>query len=317
MDYLQIIENLPHQIKDAIKLAQGEKVEGEINNILITGMGGSGIPADIVKTLLRDTQIPVIANKEYTIPAFVNDKTLVFAISYSGNTEETLSAFKEAQKKRAKIVAICSGGKLKQIAGDSKVVTIPAGIPPRSAIAYLLFPMLVVLHNSKIIKLTKDEILKTIDSLHSPQLKKKAEELSAEILGKIPLIYASHLFEAVALRWKQAINENSKMLAFNNVFPELNHNEMLGFEKQCPGFHAIILRDENDSVKMQKRIELTKQIIKKSGTTVTEIVLKGESSLVKIMTAIFLGDLTSYHLGIKNNVDPAETRLIEEFKKRL
>lgn len=317
MDYLQIIENQPHQIKDAIKLAQGEKVEGEINNILITGMGGSGIPANIVKTLLRDTKIPVIANKEYTIPAFVNDKTLVFAISYSGNTEETLSAFKEAQKKRAKIVAICSGGKLKQIAGDSKVITIPAGIPPRSAIAYLLFPMLVVLHNSKIIKLTKDEILKTIDSLHSPQLKKKAEELSAEIFGKIPLIYASPLFEAVALRWKQAINENSKMLAFSNVFPELNHNEMLGFEKQCPRFHAIILRDENDSVRMQKRIELTKQIIKKSGTTVTEIVLKGESSLVKIMTAIFLGDLTSYHLGIKNNVDPAETRLIEEFKKRL
>ena len=106
MDYLQLIEDLPHQIRDAIKLAQSEKVEGEITNILITGMGGSGIAANIVQTLLRETKIPVFVNKDYSIPAFVNDKTLVFVSSYSGNTEETLSAFKEAQKKRAKIICV-------------------------------------------------------------------------------------------------------------------------------------------------------------------------------------------------------------------
>ncbi len=317
MDYLQLIEDLPHQIRDAIKLAQGEKVEGEITNILITGMGGSGIGANIVQTLLRETKIPVFVNKEYTIPAFVNDKTLVFVSSYSGNTEETLSAFKEANKKRAKIVCVTSGGKLKQIATDAKIITIPQGMPPRSALAYLLFPILVVLHNSKIIKLSRDEILKIIDSLHNQDLRKKSEELSQQLFGKIPLIYASPQFESAALRWKQAINENSKQHAFWNVFSELNHNEMMAYNTQKTGFHAVILRDESDGVRMQKRIELTKEIIKKQGTPITEIMLKGESLLVKIITAIFLGDLTSYHLGIKNNIDPAETNMIEEFKKKL
>lgn len=317
MDYLQIIEDLPHQIRDAIKLAQGEKIDGEINNILITGMGGSGIAANIVQTLLRETKIPVFVNKDYLIPAFVNEKTLVFVSSYSGNTEETLNAFKEAQKKRAKIICVTSGGKLKQIAGDSKVIIIPQGMPPRSALAYLLFPILVVLHNLKIIKLSRDEVLKIIDSLHSTDLRKKAEELSEQLHGKTPLIYASPQFGAVALRWKQAINENSKQHAFWNVLSELNHNEMMAYNLPNKEFHAIILRDEKDSIRIQKRIELTKEIIKKQGTPVLEIMLKGESLLVKIITAIFLGDLTSYHLGIKNGIDPADTTMIEEFKKKM
>ena len=317
MDYLQLIEDLPHQIRDAIKLAQGEKVEGEIQNILITGLGGSGIAANIVETLLRETKMPVFVNKDSTIPAFVNDKTLVFVSSYSGNTEETLNAFKEVQKKRAKIICITSGGKLKQIAGDSKVIMIPQGMPTRSAIAYLLFPALVVLHNLKIIKLSRDEILKIIDSLHAQELRKKAEEISVQLHGKIPLIYSSPQFGAVALRWKQAINENSKQHAFWNTFSELNHNEMMAYNTQNKQFNVVILRDEKDNLRMQKRIELTKEIIKKQGTPVTEIMLKGDSLLVKIITVIFLGDLTSYHLGIKNGVDPSETIMIEEFKKKL
>ncbi|MBI4141629.1 bifunctional phosphoglucose/phosphomannose isomerase [Candidatus Woesearchaeota archaeon] len=317
MEYIKVIEDLPHQIREAIKLAQGIKVEEEVDNILVTGMGGSGIPANLIKTVMHEEKIPVFVNKDYTIPAFVNNKTLVIAISYSGNTEETLSAYKEAAKKRAKIVCICSGGKLKQIATDAKVIIVPEGIPPRSAIAYLLFPVLVVLHNSKLLKLNREVLIKTIDALHAPQLKQKAQDLAESLFGKIPLIYASPTFEAVALRWKQAINENSKQHAFWNVVPEMNHNEMMAYTRRQEGFHVILLRDENDNARIQKRIELLKEIIKKQGTTITEIVLKGDSLLVKIMTAIYLGDLTSYHLGMKNGADPAETKLIEEFKKRL
>lgn len=317
MDYLRVIEDLPHQIHDAVKLAQGVKVDGEISSILITGMGGSGIPANIVQTLLRESKVPVVVNKDYAIPAFVNDKTLVFVVSYSGNTEETLSAFKEALKKRAKIVIICSGGKLNQLGSEVAKVLIPEGLPPRSAVGYLLFPILVVLHNSKIIKLSKDEILKAIDSLHAPELRKKAGELAEQLHAKIPLVYGSPLFEPVALRWKQAINENSKQHAFWNVFPELNHNEMMAYNRKSDGFHVVILRDEKDNVRVQKRIELTKEIVKAQGTSVTEILLKGDSLLVKMVTAIFLGDLMSYQLGIKNGVDPAETKMIEEFKKKM
>ncbi|MBI4140698.1 bifunctional phosphoglucose/phosphomannose isomerase, partial [Candidatus Woesearchaeota archaeon] len=311
MDYLHIIEDMPHQIRDAIKLAQGTKVEGEIDNILVTGMGGSGIPADILRTVMRDTKTPVFVNKDYSLPNFVNDKTLLFAISYSGNTEETLAAYKEATKKRAKIVCICSGGKLKQTATEAKLIIVPEGMPPRSAIAYLLFPALIVLHNSKLLKLNRETLIKTIDALHAPELKQKAQDLAEQLFGKIPLIYASPAFEAIALRWKQAINENSKQHAFWNVFPEMNHNEMMAYTRPQQGFHAILLRDENDSPRLQKRISLTKEIIKKQGTTTTEIMLKGESLLVKMMTAIFLGDLTSYYLGIKNKVNPEETKLIE------
>ena len=135
MTYINIIEDMPHQIREAIKLAQGIKVEGEIDNILVTGMGGSGIPADLIKTIMHEGKTPVIVNKDYSIPAFTNNKTLVFVISYSGNTEETLAAYKEAAKRRAKIVCICSGGKLKQIATDAKLIIVPEGMPPRSAIA--------------------------------------------------------------------------------------------------------------------------------------------------------------------------------------
>lgn len=317
MNYLHIIEDTSHQIREAIKLAQGIKVDGEIDNILVTGMGGSGIPANLLKTIMSETKIPVFVNKDYSLPNFVNNKTLVFAISYSGNTEETLAAYKEATKKKAKIVCICSGGKLKQIATDAQTIIIPEGMPPRSAVAYLFFPALVVLHNSKLLKLNREVLLKTIDALHAPELKRKAQDLAEQLFGKIPLIYASPAFEAVALRWKQAINENSKQHAFWNVFPELNHNEMMAYTRKQEGFHAVLLRDENDDARVQKRIELTKEIIKKQGTTVTEIMLKGESLLVKMMTAIFLGDLMSYNLGVKNKADPAETKLIEEFKKRL
>ena len=119
------------------------------------------------------------------------------------------------------------------------------------------------------------------------------------------------------LRWKQAINENSKQHAFWNVFPELNHNELMAYNSNSSAFHVVLLRDEKDSVRIQKRIDLTKAIVKKAGASVTEVVLKGESLLVKIMTAIFMGDLVSYHLGVKNNFDPAETGMIEDFKTKL
>lgn len=317
MDYLGIIEDLPHHIRDAVKLASGVKVDGDINSVLVTGMGGSGIPANIVAALLKDSKIPVVVNKDYVIPAFVNDKTLVFVVSYSGNTEETLSAFKEVQKKHAKLVVVTSGGKLKQSDVGVKQIIIPAGMPPRSAVGFLLFPILVVLHNSKILKLSNDEILKVVDALHLRELRSKAVELSQQLFGKIPLVYASPSLEPVALRWKQAINENAKQHAFWNVFPELNHNEMMAYNSNSSAFHVVLLRDEKDGVRIQKRIDLTKAVVKKAGASVTEVMLKGESLLVKMMTAIFMGDLVSYHLGIKNNADPAETIMIEEFKTKL
>ncbi len=319
MELLDIIHSLPQQAREGVQLGKDVKASGEFSSIVVTGMGGSGIPGDILKGVLRDCKLPIIVNKEYSLPGFVNKNTLVFVISYSGNTEETLSAFKEAQKKRATIIVLTSDGKLRELARDAKVpmIVVPQGLPPRSAVAYLLFPMLVILHNSGIIKLNVAEIKATIESLKNPEFDAKAKELAGHLKGKIPIIYAGPQHEAVALRWKQEFNENSKVHAFHNVFSELDHNELMAYEKAEDNFHVIMLRDEWDNAQNKKRMEHLKAILKARKIPVTEIVLKGKQHLVKTFTAIYMGDLTSYYLAEELGIDPIETSLIEELKKRL
>ncbi|MEM4247111.1 MAG: bifunctional phosphoglucose/phosphomannose isomerase [Candidatus Woesearchaeota archaeon] len=319
MNLLDIIHSLPQQIREGIQLAKDIKVSGEFSSIVVTGMGGSGIPGDLLKSILRDCKLPIIVNKDYSLPGFVNKNTLVFVISYSGNTEETISAFKDAQKKKATIITITSGGKLRELARDAKcsLIIIPQGLPPRSAVAYLLFPMLVILHNSGITKLNSAEIKATIEALKNPEYDSKAKELAEHLKGKIPLVYAGPQHEAVALRWKQEFNENSKSHAFYNVFSELDHNEITAYQNAKNTFHIILLRDEREHTQNKKRMDHLKQLLKEKKIPITEIMLKGIHPLVKIFTALYMGDLTSYYLAEKYGVDPTDTHLIEELKKQL
>jgi glucose/mannose-6-phosphate isomerase len=244
---------------------------------------------------------------------------LVFVISYSGNTEETVSAFKEAQKKRATIVVITAGGKIREMARDAKapMIIVPQGLPPRSAVAYLLFPMMVMLHNAGIAKLNPAEIKATIEALGNPEYDRKAKELAEHLQGKIPIIYSGPLHEAVALRWKQEFNENSKVHAFYNVFSELDHNEITAYQNAKDTFHIILLRDERENAQNRKRMDHLKQLVKERKIPITEIMLKGLNPLVKIFTALYMGDLTSYYLAEKYNVDPTDTHIIEDLKKKL
>ncbi len=319
MELLDIIHALPQQIREGVQLGKDVKVPGEFSNIVVTGMGGSGIPGDILKSVLRDSKLPILVNKDYTLPGFVNKNTLVFAVSYSGKTEETVSAFKEAQKKRASIVVLTSGGRLRELARDAKVpmIVVPQGLPPRNAIAYFLFPMLVILHNSGIIKLDIAEIKATIEALKNPEFDSKAKEIAGHLKGKIPIIYSGPQHEAVALRWKQEFNENSKVHAFYNVFSELDHNELMAYEKAKDNFYVIMLRDEWDTAQNRKRMDHMKGILKARKIPATEIVLKGKQHLVKTFTALYMGDLTSYYLAENSGIDPVETSLIEELKKKL
>jgi glucose/mannose-6-phosphate isomerase len=319
MDLRDVIHALPQQIREGVQLAKDVKISGDFANIVITGMGGSGIPGNLLQSVLHESKIPIIVHKDYTLPGFVGKNTLVFAISYSGNTEETLSSFKDAQKKRAAIVAITSGGKLRDLARDARVplVLVPRDIPPRGAVAYFLFSMLTVLHNANIAKLDAAEIKAAIEALKNPAYEQKAKQLAEELEGKIPIIYAAEPFEGVALRWKQEFNENSKVHAFYNVFSEMDHNELMAYERAKDNFHVILLRDERDHPHNKKRMDFLKQILKERKIPVTEILLKGTQPLVKIFTAIYLGDLTSYYLAKQYGVDPAETSLIEQLKKLL
>jgi len=319
MKLLDIIHALPQQIREGVQLGKDVKLTGEFSNIVVTGMGGSGIPGNLLQSILHDCKIPIIVHKDYTVPGFVNKNTLFFAISYSGNTEETLSAFKEAVRKRATIVAITSGGKLRDLARENKTPTIivPAGLPPRSAIAYFLFPMLVVLHNAGIAKLNVAEVKATIEALKNPAFEQKAKQIAEELHGKTPIIYATEQLEGAALRWKQEFNENSKAHAFYNVFSEMDHNELMAYERTQGNYHVILLRDERDHPHNKKRMDFLKQILKERKIPLTELMLKGQQPLVKLFTALYMGDLTSYYLAISEGIDPVETSLIEQLKKLL
>ncbi|MDD5086422.1 MAG: bifunctional phosphoglucose/phosphomannose isomerase [Candidatus Nanoarchaeia archaeon] len=315
---ISTLENVPNYIEDASKLAENIKITEPIKRIMVAGMGGSSISGDILKSYLHD-KIEVVVNRDYFLPETVGKETLLFAVSYSGNTEETVSCFRTAQRKNMKIVVITSGGKLEELANLSKIplIKVPKGFQPRAAVAYLFFPMLTVLGNSRMIEDPKQEIKKTVEALKNPKFKERAQDLAEKLVDKIPLIYSSEKMKSVAYRWKTQLNENAKIHAFCHSFPELNHNELVGYGNIRAPYHVIIIKDDDDYVKIKKRMEITKGLISESGINVTEIVVKGDFFLTKLFSAIYIGDLTSYYLAIKYGIDPTPVNVIEKLKKQL
>ena len=313
---LKAIEDFAHQCKTAFELVKGVSVLGKIDKIVVCGMGGSAVGGDLLKICLKDSKIPVFVIKEYDIPNFIDDKTLLFAVSYSGNTEETLSAFSQAKKKNAKIVAITSNGDLATF--SQKVIKVPAGLQPRAALGYLFFPMVGVLSNSNLIEIKEKDIEEMLSMLSkTDDFKQEAQKLAKKIHGKIPLIYSSQTLYPVAYRWKTQLNENSKIPAFSHSFPEMNHNEIVGYQGMDKGkFISILIRDNEDNERIKKRMDIIKEMIK-SRVDVEEVITKGNSLLSRMFYAIYLGDFTSYYLALENNVDPTPVVVIENLKKRL
>ena len=291
------------------------------SNVIITGMGGSSIAGRILKCYLSEEPLRIYINRDYSLPAWTDKNTLIIVSSYSGNTEETLSAFKEARRKQCDIVIVTSGGKLEEYANVSRIpmVTLPPGHAPRSEMAVEFFAILRVLEKLNLIKSKANEVLRLKDDLRSQiqTLEKNAIVLSEKFTQKVPLIYTSKRFEPIGYRWKSQFNENAKILAFNNVFPEMNHNEIEGLGHLQAGFHAVILKFEEDHRRTQKRMKLTKDIFLKRGVTDTEIGIRGPSLLSKIFSAIILGDFTSYYLAMRFKINPNKYLFIEDFKKEM
>ncbi len=312
-----ILSKFPQQCRDALNLAKEIKIETKISNIVVAGMGASGITGQILKDYLGN-KIPIYVNQDYSLPEFVNAYSLVFCVSYSGDTAETIAAFRNAVRKSAQIVVITTGGKLKELAKklNKAIVEIPKGIPPRTALGYLFIPMLTILQNSGIIPDKTAELKKMIDSLMNVNFKEKAQELAIKLQDKIPIIYSSNKLRSVALRWKEQFNENSKVHCFCNVFPELNHNEIMGYENLKGDYFVIILKDEDDKFEIKERMSITKNMIAKN-CPVREIIIKGDSLLTKIFSTIYLGDLASFYLALLYGIDPTPTPAIEEIKKAI
>ena len=313
---LKVIEDFPLQCRTALELPKGMTVSGKVDKIVVAGMGGSAVGGDLLKIYTHDSKVPVFVIRDYKVPNFIDENTLVFAVSYSGNTEETLSAFEDAQRKKAKIVAVTSGGQLAVMA--KKVIKIPSGLQPRAALGYTFFPVLGVLANSGIVDVKGKEIEEMLDILSkTDEFKAVGERIAKKIGLRTPIIYASELLGAVAYRWKTQFNENSKAAAFYHAFSEMNHNEIAGYQSiNKNDFVAIFIRDKNDNERVKKRMDITKEIIS-SRVDVEEVFTRGEHLLSRIFSGIYYGDFASYYLAIANRVDPTPVTVIENLKKKL
>ncbi|GIV35116.1 MAG: bifunctional phosphoglucose/phosphomannose isomerase [Chitinophagales bacterium] len=322
----QLIKEFSAQIREAIDIARKAKVKPHnfpITQVVVTGLGGSGIGGDLAAEFAGDElRVPFIVNKDYFLPAFVNKNSLVIASSYSGNTEETLKAFHQAMARKAKVVCISSGGKLLELAAQHKVdfIAVPGGNPPRACLGYSLVQQLYVLHYLMLIPDTFEaDLLAAVELLDNAeqQIQEEAKKIAAQLKGKIPVIYTTTPMASVAVRFRQQLNENSKMLAWHHVIPEMNHNELVGWREKRPELGVIFLRNNNDYPRNQQRIEISKEIISKYCDTILDIYSKGNSNIERALYLIHLTDWVSYYLAEIRNMDAVEVQVIDFLKGSL
>ncbi|OGZ68742.1 MAG: bifunctional phosphoglucose/phosphomannose isomerase [Candidatus Staskawiczbacteria bacterium RIFCSPHIGHO2_02_FULL_42_22] len=320
----QVIIDSALQLPEGLELAKNITVEGNFTNIIICGMGGSTLPALLIETLHIKPALPIYIHQSYGLPVQADQNSLIICISYSGNTEETVSSLQEAVQKKLTTIAMATGGEIASIAKKNNIplVTIPSGIQPRCATGYIFSALVQILINAKVFPDISPEILAAAKQLQeaAPSLKKEGKTLAKKLHKKIPVIYASKNFEALSHIWKIKFNENSKIPAFWNFFPELNHNEMVGYTKiknsklKIQNFHVLMLQDANDHPRIIKRMALTANLIKKSGAKTQTINFQEGSIVFKIFSCLLLGDWTSYYLAMEYGIDPTPVKIVEEFK---
>ena len=322
----KLISEFTTQLNHSLEISERAKltpISENITYVVISGMGGSGIGGDIVsEAISQEIKIPIIVNKDYILPNYVEDKTLVIISSYSGDTEETVNAMKQAISIGANIVCITSGGKVEELAikNHLDVILIPKDIPPRAALAYSLVQLLYTLNFHSIISdKYKVEILNSIISLNKEEqnILTDAKETANLLLNKLPIVYSVSAIKAVSTRFCQQLKENSKTLCWHNEFPELNHNELQGWEQKGNNFSVIIFRNDTDYLRTSKRIDISAGIIGDLNTPIKEVYSKGNSLLEKMLYLIHWGDWVSYFLAELKEVDTMDIRVISYLKWEL
>ncbi len=329
------IMDFPSQVEEAYRIGKSFKAPRfprSVTSILITGLGGSAIGGDLLRAYLGDEiRVPVIVNRHYNLPKFVDKRTLVIASSYSGNTEETIAALKEALRRKARVLCISTGGHMSELARKHKLPCIktPEGLQPRAALGYSFFPLLIALAHGGFIRPRDKDIKETI-----ALLKAKAAEygnvgssgnaplqLAMRIKGKLPIIYSSsERLDAVNLRWRGQVEENAKQLAYGNLLPEMNHNELVGWnmlKDLLAQTFVVFLRDRGDHPRVSVREEITKSIVEQHASGVHEVWSEGTSLLARMFSLIQFGDWMSYYLALLNNQDPTPVKVIDHLKNEL
>ena len=335
-DALGIVESTPEQWREAITRARscdGLPTRHGINGIVYCGMGGSGIAGDVLAAIAAEEgTVPVTVVKGYKLPAWTGPNTLVFCASYSGNTEETLACFDDALERKARIVAIATGGALADRARAHSVAMISPveELQPRQAFASLAAPALVLAEQLGLLADLTPHLTETGDVLERQVTvygrdvaadKNDAKKISGQLVGRIPLVWGQEgALSAAATRWRTQLNENAKVPAFSSVLPELDHNEVVGYEQSSPGIAdlaIVVLRTPNENPRVTQRIEATLERIGGLVATSVEARAVGESPLARLMSAVLLGDFVSVYLAVRRGVDPTPVTAIDQLKSRL
>lgn len=327
----EAVAGFHYQIKEAaeITLPAAETIQSDrIENIVFCGMGGSAIGGDLLKTyLLEDLRIPLIVNRHYTLPGFVDAHSLVIVSSYSGDTEETVQAYQEALNSRAQILGISSNGKVRDLLTREgfPLIKIPGGMQPRAALGYSFIPMVRMFHRLGLTaRDVQSEIDETIDLITNLSRKYQEEETAYQcavaLIGTAPIIYTDPELAVVGTRWKTQLAENAQMLAFTNELPEMNHNEIMGWsggQDFLKELSVIWLTDSHSHPRVQKRMEITGQLVGQYTKQMQHFSTEGTGLMSRLFSLIFLGDWVSLYAALLREINPTAIDQIELLKKRL
>jgi glucose/mannose-6-phosphate isomerase len=325
-----LVAALPEQLAEGLRRGLGTPASLDgASRIFLAGMGGSAIASDLFAAWVEDrTKVPVRVVRGYRLPPAAKPGDVLVAVSYSGETEETLSAAAEGRRIGCRLVAVTSGGSLGKLARDARapVVEVPAGLPPRGAFGHL-FGILAAIGEDWVYGNLKGELERAIAHLQAvrgrwaPDVavrENRAKQLASRLKGRVPVVYGTGPFESVATRWQTQLNENAKVLAFSSAFPEADHNELVGWcsDPTAKRFAPIVIRDLGESAAMRARLDATVEMMGRH-TEVEQVSDDHEELLSRLLGVVSLGDYVSLYLAVLRGVNPFPVEPLVELKNRL
>ena len=327
-DMLGVLSSMPQQVRQAYALPRPRLRAARPPRIAVLGMGGSAIGGDLLGACMLEKGGPqVLVNRDYALPPFVGGQDLVFAVSYSGNTEETLAGYEEARRRGCPIITLSSGGRLRELGEPGRHIQLPGGLQPRAAVAWMLVPMLGVLEDIGVAPARSDveEAAAVLSGMMgelgpaSPQAQNVSKQIAGELLGAFPMIFSGPLLRPVTRRWRTQLNENAKALARDDELPEMDHNDLVAWSEDAmaPKCAVVMLRDEADHPRVAKRMELTRRLGLDRARSVREVRSRGKGTLARLMSSMAVGDFASVYLAVLRGIDPTPVRVIERLKKEL